>query len=192
MKAVIFDCFGVFVVDSYSRHLSELDRIDPEKAQRARDINRATNRGYISSQEANDELSKLFNVSSDKLTSAEVLDERLIEFAKSLKPVYKIALLSNVSSKSYLVGKFDNYNIDELFDVVVASGDEGIIKPDERIYKITAERLGVLPEECIMVDDIEDFCLAAEEVGMKSVHFKSTSQLIEDITLLIDSGDGRD
>lgn len=192
MKAVIFDCFGVFVVDSYSRHLSELDRIDPEKAQRARDINRATNRGYISIQEANDELSKLFNVSSDELTSAEVLDERLIEFAKSLKPVYKIALLSNVSSKSYLVGKFDNYNIDELFDVVVASGDEGIIKPDERIYKITAGRLGVLPEECIMVDDIEDFCLAAEEVGMKSVHFKSTSQLIEDITLLIDSGDGRD
>lgn len=192
MKAVIFDCFGVFVVDSYSRHLSELDRIDPEKAQRARDINRATNRGYISSQEANDELSKLFNISSDELTSAEVLDERLIEFAKSLKPVYKIALLSNVSSKSYLVGKFDNYNIDELFDVVVASGDEGVIKPDERIYKITAERLGVLPEECIMVDDIEDFCLAAEEVGMKSVHFKSTSQLIEDITLLIDSGDGRD
>lgn len=192
MKAVIFDCFGVFVVDSYSRHLSELDRVDPEKAQRARDINRATNRGYISSQEANDELSKLFNISSDELTSAEVLDERLIEFAKSLKPVYKIALLSNVSSKSYLVGKFDNYDIDELFDVVVASGDEGVIKPDERIYKITAERLGVPPEECVMVDDIEDFCLAAEEVGMKSVHFKSTSQLIEDIMLLIDSGDSRD
>lgn len=132
MKAIIFDCFGVFVIGR--------------------------------------------------------LNTRLVDFVKTLKPGYKIALLSNVDSKAYLEQKFLPENIDLIFDTVVASGDEGVAKPDVRIYNIAASRLGVAPEECVMVDDIIDFCEAAEHAGMRSVHFKSTEQCMEDISLLIDRG----
>ena len=37
-------------------------------------------------------------------------------------------------------------------DVVVLSGDVGVAKPDPRIYRIVAERLGVEPQACIFID----------------------------------------
>ncbi|OYW83826.1 hypothetical protein B7Z17_05070, partial [Candidatus Saccharibacteria bacterium 32-49-10] len=81
--------------------------------------------------------------------------------------------------------------LDELFEVVVASGDEGIAKPDVEIYERAALRLGMLPEECVMVDDRPDFCEGAERAGMRAIQFSTTQKCIQDITLLIDRGGER-
>lgn len=43
--------------------------------------------------------------------------------------------------------------IASLVDAVVVSGDEGISKPDPRIFSIALERLGVAPAEAVMVGD---------------------------------------
>jgi putative hydrolase of the HAD superfamily len=40
-----------------------------------------------------------------------------------------------------------------LVDVVVVSGDEGIAKPDPRIFEITLDRLGVTAQDAVMVGD---------------------------------------
>jgi putative hydrolase of the HAD superfamily len=71
--------------------------------------------------------------------------------------------------------------IDELFEVVVDSGFVGLRKPDPAIYRLTCERLGVAPERCLFVDDVEVNCTAAAELGMAAVLFRSSEQAIAEM-----------
>jgi len=71
--------------------------------------------------------------------------------------------------------------IDELFELVVDSGFEGVRKPDRRIYEVTLDRLEVAPEATLFVDDTEINCDAARELGMHAVWFRSTAQAIDEI-----------
>jgi epoxide hydrolase-like predicted phosphatase len=53
-----------------------------------------------------------------------------------------------------------------LFDVVVDSSEVGVRKPDPAIYLLTADRLGVEPDQCVFLDDHPGNVAAAEAVGM--------------------------
>ena len=68
--------------------------------------------------------------------------------------------------------------VDEIFEEVVDSGFVGHRKPEPRIYEITIERLGVAFERCLFVDDLEPNIRAAEELGMRAVHFRDNEQAI--------------
>ena len=68
--------------------------------------------------------------------------------------------------------------VDEIFEEVVDSGFVGCRKPEPRIYEITVERLGVPSERCLFVDDLEPNVRAAEELGMRAVHFQDNEQAI--------------
>ncbi|HEX4806555.1 MAG TPA: HAD family phosphatase [Conexibacter sp.] len=71
--------------------------------------------------------------------------------------------------------------IDELFELVVDSGFEGLRKPDARIYELTLARLGVAAEATLFVDDTEVNCEAARALGMHAVWFRSNAQAIGEI-----------
>lgn len=58
----------------------------------------------------------------------------------------------------------------ELFDCVVISGEVGMRKPDERIFRHAVEQLGLAPQDCVFIDDIEHNVRAAEALGMVGVH----------------------
>ena len=76
-----------------------------------------------------------------------------------------IPLLKELKARGYLTGvitngpsvlqnhKMDTSGLRPYCDIVVVSGDEGVHKPDPRIFEITAERLGVKPQECVYVGD---------------------------------------
>jgi putative hydrolase of the HAD superfamily len=70
---------------------------------------------------------------------------------------------------------------DELFDVVVNSAHEGTRKPEPAIYERLLERLGVAPERCLFVDDLEENCAAARRLGMPAIRFATTEQAVTDI-----------
>jgi putative hydrolase of the HAD superfamily len=71
--------------------------------------------------------------------------------------------------------------IDALFEVVVDSAYVGCRKPEPEIYEITLERIGLVGNECLFVDDVEVNCVAAGELGMTAVHFQANEQAIEEI-----------
>jgi putative hydrolase of the HAD superfamily len=71
--------------------------------------------------------------------------------------------------------------VDDLFAVVVDSAFVGLRKPDPAIYRLMCDRLGVAPERCLLVDDIEVNCVAARELGMAAVLFRSSEQAIAEI-----------
>lgn len=59
--------------------------------------------------------------------------------------------------------------VDELFEVVVDSSVVGLRKPDPEIYRLTCERLGVDPADCLFVDDAQCNVDAAAALGMQVV-----------------------
>ena len=59
-----------------------------------------------------------------------------------------------------------------LVDVLVVSGDEGVSKPDPRIFAIALERLGVTPEAAVMFGDSWTADIAgAARAGIRAVWF---------------------
>jgi putative hydrolase of the HAD superfamily len=80
--------------------------------------------------------------------------------------------------------------IDEIFELVVDSGFEGVRKPDPAIYRLTLERLGIAPAAALFVDDLELNCDAARALGMEAMWFRSTAQTIADVEALLARGGG--
>ncbi len=74
------------------------------------------------------------------------------------------------------------------FADVVVSGEEGVVKPDRRIYEITAARLAYDPAEVLFFDDRQDNIDAARAFGFDAERFESAAQVRDalatrDITL---------
>jgi putative hydrolase of the HAD superfamily len=75
------------------------------------------------------------------------------------------ALLSN----SWGMADYPRHLFPGMFDVVVISGEVGMRKPEERIFRHAAGLLGLEPSECVFVDDIEANVAAAEAIGMTAI-----------------------
>lgn len=93
----------------------------------------------------------------------------------------KTALVSN----SWGVHRYPHDLFDELFDGVVISAEEGIRKPDRRMYELGAERAGAVPAECVYVDDLPFNLTPAEELGMATVHHTSAATSIPELEELL-------
>jgi putative hydrolase of the HAD superfamily len=68
-----------------------------------------------------------------------------------------------------------------LFDATSLSYDTGFVKPDPRAYANIADRLGVPPEDCILIDDQERYASGANEVGMQMILYKDVQQTTADL-----------
>jgi len=86
----------------------------------------------------------------------------------------RTGLLSN----SWGGESYDRSRFDELFDVLVISGEEGVRKPDAEIYEIAAQRIGLPAEELVFVDDIPGNLKPARALGMHTVHHTSAEQTL--------------
>jgi putative hydrolase of the HAD superfamily len=77
--------------------------------------------------------------------------------------------------------------VDEIFELVVDSGFEGVRKPEPEIYERTVARLGggIGAADCLFVDDVEVNVIAARELGMTAVQFRANDQAIEDIRAVL-------
>lgn len=66
-----------------------------------------------------------------------------------------------------------DWGIGKYFDLVIASADEGVEKPNTEIFKIALERANCLPENAVMVGDrIDNDILPAKKLGIKTVWLK--------------------
>ena len=108
------------------------------------------------------------------------LDLDLISFIRRLRPEIKTGMLTNAfrSARQDLEHK---WKIADAFDLIVVSAEEGVVKPDPRIYRIMLERLGADPGASLFVDDIEENVEGARRVGMQALRFESTPQVIEEV-----------
>jgi putative hydrolase of the HAD superfamily len=112
--------------------------------------------------------------------SAERFNQPLADYVSGLRENYRTAILSNAGDLFRpLISK--PYRLEELFDQVIVSAEEGLAKPDERIFHLACNRLGVLPAEVVFVDDMCENVEAARCLGMAAIHFQTTEQVLQDI-----------
>ena len=104
----------------------------------------------------------------------------LIAYFGGLRPAYRTGIISN-SFVGAREREQERYGFEQLTDEIVYSHEAGISKPDPRIYRLACERLGVLPEEMIFLDDVELNVEAARDLGIHGILFASTAQAIADI-----------
>jgi putative hydrolase of the HAD superfamily len=78
-------------------------------------------------------------------------------------------LRTGLLSNSWGMDDYPRHLFPGLFDVVVISAEVGMRKPEQRIFRHTAGLLGLTPQECVFIDDLEVNVVAAEAVGMTAV-----------------------
>ena len=108
------------------------------------------------------------------------LNVELAAYFANLRPRYQTAILSN--SFAGARGKEqERYQFAEMCDLIIYSHEEGIAKPERRIFELTCERLGVQPAEMIFLDDVERNIAAAREFGIQAILFRETKEAIAEI-----------
>ncbi len=73
---------------------------------------------------------------------------------------------------------------DEMFDVVVISGEVGMRKPEPRIFEHALGLLGLHAEECVFVDDLAHNVSAAEALGIVGVRHRSYAETLVELEAL--------
>lgn len=188
IRAVIFDCFGVIITDALSVIVDEVRARDPEAAEDIRGLVHAANKGLIDSNESNHQVARLLGMDYQKyqqqIRDGELKDQRLMNYIRDLRNTYKTAMLSNISV-SGVHKRFSDDELSQHFDTVVVSGEIGYAKPEPEAYEIVAERLGLRREECVFLDDKQEFCEAARAVGMQAIVYESFEQARGDLDKLL-------
>ncbi len=85
--------------------------------------------------------------------------------------------ITNWSAETWPGGLQAHPRLAEIFGVIVVSGQEGILKPDPRIYRLLCDRAGVAPEDCVFIDDGLHNVVGAMAVGMDAIHFTDADRL---------------
>lgn len=79
----------------------------------------------------------------------------------------RTGLLSNSWGNSYPRDGWD-----EMFDVVVISGEVGMRKPERRIFEHTLTLMDLDGTQCAFVDDLRHNIVAAKDLGIIGVHHR--------------------
>ena len=96
--------------------------------------------------------------------------EESIDILKKLKDKnYDCYVLSNWSAETF-EGMTDDYPFLKLFDGLLISGEDKLIKPDHAIYQLARDRFNLNPEETVFIDDKLENIQAAQEMNFKTIH----------------------
>jgi 2-haloacid dehalogenase len=88
----------------------------------------------------------------------------------------RLLALSNWSAETFPIVR-PRLSFLDLFDGVVLSGAEGLVKPEPAIYLLLAERYDVDITRALFVDDSAKNVAAASRLGFDSIRFESPAQL---------------
>jgi 2-haloacid dehalogenase len=103
-----------------------------------------------------------------------------VEIFRQLKESgkYKLYALTNWSAETFPVA-LELYEFLHWFDGRVVSGEEKMRKPFPEFYQLILDRFQLKPQETLFIDDNVRNAKAAEEMGLKTIVFKSPKQLKE-------------
>lgn len=179
IKAIIFDFFDVLRTDAYKAWL-QANNIPHTgayfEASRLQDL------GQITTQQFLEKLSTLTGrtVTFEEVDATASIDQEVIEIVTALKPMFKIALLSNAPSH-FLRDLLTEHNLANHFDEIIISSEISMVKPDAEIFYHTLKKLDVNAKETLFIDDNPNHTQAAEHIGITAIQFSSAKQLKKEL-----------
>jgi putative hydrolase of the HAD superfamily len=192
-RAVVFDIGGVLELTPPMGMAEKWeDRLGlgrGEVPERLGDVFAAGNVGAVTEAEIHAHIGQILALGPDGVDAfmADMWTEylgtpntELISYFADLRPAYRTGIISN-SFVGAREREQERYGFEQLTDEIIYSHEAGISKPDPRIYELACERLGILPEEMIFLDDLEPNVEAARDLGADGILFTTTAQAIADI-----------
>lgn len=193
MKNVIFDFGNVIIRWRPYRALSGIFATEAEMDQTLADIGffdwnlkqdqgRSWEEAVAAAERDTPEHAHIFRAYADGLRAAhDKLVPGTSELIEALHrrdvPMYG---LTNAAQASFAVVKSVAPVIGLMRDVVV-SADEGVAKPDPRIFEISLSRNRLDRSETLFVDDSLANCEAAQSIGITAHHFTDAAGLETDL-----------
>jgi epoxide hydrolase-like predicted phosphatase len=195
-SALIVDFGGVLTTNVFEsfRAFSEAEGLDPNAVKRlfrergeGLALLRELERGEVEIPEFERRFAPLLGVREaegmvQRLFAGVRADDRMVDAVRRVKASGKpTGLISN----SWGGASYDRVEVDELFDAMVISGEVGLHKPEPEIFRLGAERLGVVPEDCVFVDDLRENCEGAEAVGMTAILHRGAEGTVPELERLL-------
>ena len=197
-KAVIFDLDGV-ITDTAIYHFEAWKKMadelhipfDEKKNEKFKGVSRKTclelllkwGNKKVSSNEFNELLIRKNNYYKDllnNLTPNSILPgiKETLETLKNNN--IKVALFSVSKNTDYILEKLE---LEDVFDVKVTGNDIQNSKPHYEGYLLVADRLGVDPKLCVMVDDSNAGIIGAKNLSLKTVAIMKSNTSNADICI---------
>ncbi|MER6313690.1 HAD-IA family hydrolase [Streptomyces sp. NPDC001581] len=111
------------------------------------------------------------------------VDQDVVSLLTKVREVVAVALVSNATTR--LESDLARQGLDDLAHAVVNTSRIGVAKPDPRVYRMAAERVGAPVRRCLFIDDTADNVVAARAVGMTAVHYRRIEDLEEALSALL-------
>ncbi len=111
------------------------------------------------------------------------------ELLKEIKSMDLKTALATGSGDEKLKMIFERLNIEQYFDVILTADDVQHGKPDPEIFLNAAKKLGVSPEQAIVMEDAENGVRAAKAGNMLCIAITSTHtrEKLQEADLVIDN-----
>ena len=87
----------------------------------------------------------------------------------------RLLALTNWSQETFPLAR-ERFAFLGWFEGIVVSGEEGLVKPDPRLYRLLLERYSVQPARALFVDDAPRNVAGAEAVGLHARLFQGAAQ----------------
>lgn len=187
IKAIIFDCFGVIRIDTFDAAYQSFGGDIMNDREFIMQTLHSSNSGKITS--SADVIAEHLAISPSEWRKAidegSTLNQDVLDYALELRKNYKTAMLSNIG-KGGLERMFEPGLLDIYFDLAVGSGDIGYAKPDAQAYEFVADKLQVRLDECVFIDDRQEYIDGARAIGMHSILFRSYEQFKIELTKILE------
>ncbi len=108
--------------------------------------------------------------------------KRLVDEAIAENITLAVCSTSNERAVNLVVERLLGSDRKEKFSVILAGDVVSKKKPDPEIYNLAKKHLGLAPEECVVIEDSRNGLIAAKEAGMKCVVTISSYASDEDFT----------
>jgi putative hydrolase of the HAD superfamily len=89
---------------------------------------------------------------------------------------FQLLLLSNTNCWHFNYC-LENYPVLSLFNTFILSYKIGVYKPDRTIFEAALANASARPQECIFIDDIEQYTDAARSIGIHAHTFTTAGKL---------------
>ncbi|MHC6199656.1 HAD family hydrolase [Elizabethkingia miricola] len=106
--------------------------------------------------------------------------EKNVDILRNLHGRYQLYGLTNWSAESFPYA-YKNYDFFSLFNGIVVSGEEKLIKPDERIYELLLNRYNLNASECLFIDDNYENIRTAQAMDFNTIHLAPETVLREEL-----------
>lgn len=106
--------------------------------------------------------------------------EETVDILKELhaKDGIRIVALTNWSAETFPIAR-GMYKFLDLFEGILVSGEERLVKPDPAIYELVLSRYNIDRKGAVFIDDNKMNAEAADDVGIEGWHFTTSKDLRE-------------